>query len=502
MCSYSVSYLTVTLTPIFRYSPQLEDDRVHELSTITEVDTPGTSRINATITHNESTTANKTNANIVELFYNRFPAFSEYAQAHNLDMSVDTSGSMLNITAAVNALLGDRVLDIDGSQLDALKYRSFHESHKSLSSTAANMEYMRFLPHTDYARNVPGLLDSRSLEGLLSMEIDAPVNLTQTQNTEERNDSSLVDIIGELKKRNLMKEALALASVRSSTDDLRKKQTASGTNSSSTSVDALEKELQKMGINWASTMLKKSKETNALSSSSSSKSSAHDISGGNRRRSIKPGSPSENRKPKIWDNSKMMGVNSFLDPELTAIERETPANASKAESLNATETKPVNLKQFLARELMKHSSTSSSSSIDSSLASIYLKSFIGTPSNPSTPATATRSQSHEKQRTSTPVNVSGLGATRVPSADGQKNGSTEIQQNYESGNLTDRLFSGESHLSSVRSHVSETDITFGSKEPSFDEEEKHKQFEAKAIPANLHLNLATHSQQPGFSNSS
>lgn len=478
----------------FRYSPQLEDDRAHELSTITEVDTPATSRINATITHNETATLNKTKtlgSNVVELFYNRFPAFSEYARAHNLDLSVDSSGSMLNITAAVNVLLGDKGFDVDGSQVDAMKYRSFHESLKSLSSTT-NMEYMKFPPHTDYARNVPGLLDSRSLEGFLSMEVDAPVNLSRPQNTEERNDSSLIDVIGELQKRNLMKEALALAALNP--------KNSSETNSSSTSVDALEKELERMGINWASSMLKKSKETNALSSTSSSKSSTHEISAGNRRRSIKPVSPS---KSKTGDNSKATVSNSFLDPELTAIERETQQpNTSKEQSLNATETKPVNLKQFLARELMKHSSTSSSSSsIDSSLASIYLKSFIGTPSNPSTPLTGTRPQSHEKQRTSTPVNVSGSGGTRGPSAD-QKNGSTDLQENFESGNLTDRLFSGESRLSSVRSHNSDTDITFGSKERSIDEEQRHKQFEAIAIPASLHLNLAASSQKPGSTNSS
>lgn len=492
---YTIVYIIFS-----RYSPQLDDNHAHELSTITEVDTPATSRINTTVAQQDISQGTNDlpqrtkRSEIIGLFYNRFPAFSEYARANNLDMSVDSSGSMLNITAAASLLLGDnldKVLDIDAGQVDALKYRSLHQSMKSLSidEGATSLDYNKFPTHREYARSEPGLLDSRSLEGLLSMEVDTAVGLSRTSNRDECNDSSLMDIVGEMRRRNMLREALALGASSASTQN----QNAS---SMSSSIDELVAELQNVGINWASSMLKKSIETNALSSSSSSSSKSHDKSQNRKRVISKTETPAMNETA---DNIKATTSNSFVDPNLTAIEiakRGALATAAIPEEpkLDTSESRPVNLKEFLARELMKHSSTSSmsSSSIDSSMVSIYLKSLNS--SNPSTPAA--NGQTLDKQRTSTPVHDSAL-LTRVSSAAARKASSPDAIE--PTGDLTEKLFSGESRLSSVRNHSSDTDITF-ERETSIDEAQRHRNFEALSIPANLHLNLAQ--QRPGSSDSS
>lgn len=483
-----------------RFSPTFEENFGHELSTIIEVDTPATSRINnSTLPQPE---ANQTaddqqqrakHAEIMDLFYKRFPAFNEYARAHNLDGSVNSSGSMLNITAAASLLLGnqfEKMLHIDESQMEALKYRSLHQSNKSFSIDdlgATSLDYNKFPSHHEYARSEPGLLDSRSIEGFQSMDIDAPVDFQRMQQRDDRNDSSLVDIVSELQKRNMLKEALALA------PSALPRQRKGDTSSTSGSIDALVAELQNVGIHWASSMLKKCNETNALESSSSSA----DLSQNRRRPPNKADTVAMNRT----DHTKATSSTSFVDPNMTTIDRTaTAAKISQDSALNTSEHQPVSLKQFLARELMKHSSTSStlSSSIDSSMMSIYLKSFVGksSPSDPSTPAAGGRSQTLDKQRTSTPVHISSSTMARAESTETRKNSSSEALET--NGDLTGKLFSGESHLSSVRSHCSDADNTFDH-DGAMDEAERHKQFEALIIPAELHLNLAQ--QKPGSSSS-
>lgn len=80
----------------------------------------------------------------------------------------------------------------------------------------------------------------------------------------------------------------------------------------------------------------------------------------------------------------------------------------------------------------------------------------------------------------------------------------------QSGDLTGKLFSGESHLSSVRNLSSDNDMSdVGSRgsrslsrerETSIEEEQKHRQFEALIVPATLQLNMAGRKSNSSSSN--
>lgn len=105
--------------------------------------------------------------------------------------------------------------------------------------------------------------------------------------------------------------------------------------------------------------------------------------------------------------------------------------------------RPLNLRDFLKRELLKHpnfsTSSSTSSSIDDSLRSQFLHSLIGS-LTPRTNAATSKSGQHtlDRQKTSTPVPGHSSQTRSTP-------GSGENPLNTTSS----QLFSGESHISSV-----------------------------------------------------
>lgn len=487
------------------------------------MDTPATSRINATIPQETTYNADdrrSTKAEVIELFLNRFPNFSEYARLHNLNVSVNSSGSMFNLTTACSLLLGDKLTDIladDGGQVDAMKRNSLHGSLTNLSE---GLEYAKFPQHSNYARNLTGLLDSQSIEGLQlemtkqtglygsltnlnedleyskfpqhsnyarnvtgllnSQSIDASIHSMQQRTSDDR---SLPDIVGELRRRDLLRQPFQMTSKSddsSSAEELRNTSqhpVPPNRRVTAGAVDALEKELEAMGMGWACSLLKKSKETSALSTSSSSR-SEHDVSHGRRR------AP----RPMSWKTNSVENREITVDPDIIEIEDEPKPSTSKDPMLNDSETRQVSLKQFLASELMKHSSTSSSSwssSIDSSLASVYLKSFLARSASgdPSGSITGRRSNQPERQRTSTPVqdSVSASNGTNR-----KKSPENELDPTRSQSDQTEKLFSGESHISSVRNCSSDTDITLGS---SPNEVQRHRRFEARSVSANMKLSL-------------
>lgn len=103
-------------------------------------------------------------------------------------------------------------------------------------------------------------------------------------------------------------------------------------------------------------------------------------------------------------NQSKITNDSFVDKNITA------ANTGLIEATTVTTqptdsaaiAKSINLKEFLARELLKHSSMSSS---DSSLTSMFLKSYLGQ----STILSETPNRGIDKHRTSTPVDHSSEG---------------------------------------------------------------------------------------------
>lgn len=532
-------------TALTRYSPQMEEEEAHELSTITEVDTPATSRLNATLSNEPSGTQTKNGNDLDALLpYNRFPAFQEYRKAHNLD-SASTHSSINNLTTLESLSLIEnlqKLLEMNTTQKNELDYKTFRALSQSLNATAAdgsriNLTYAQFPSHSEYAKSVSGLLDSQTVDGIQSSAVSESFGTQKDdQAGEDTSNSSLPDIVSELKSRNLLRRPFEMDSDEEGTDEniLKVKKLVpkggnpnlSYTNSATqqkSSNESLIHELERMGIQWASTMIKKTKEANTGSTSSTSTASLEESK--DMRHSLKKTLSLPKTNTSRNDQSK-------LDGSVESSLRCRQGNLLLSENTHTdleTNAKPINLKQFLARELLKHSSSSSSSSTnslkstlsnESSLASIFLKSFLAssasTASTPSTPLTATRAHNHDKQRTSTPVTTqnstignaqttsfSHLSTLKKPSNENILNDITR-----EECNLKDlKLFSGESHLSSVRNdggssaESSSSDDNTSTKstnsrskdqanDKSNDEFRKHQQFESLIVPTNLQLNLA------------
>lgn len=449
----------------------MDDDIPHELSTITEVDTPATSRLNATdlTVGNESTTAN-TDAmkrtqeqEVLKFVYKHFPNFKEYAKT-NLSLSqlsTTIDNNSVDVTATASLILGEKLhklLEINESQKDAFKYRAEGDKTKFELSNPSTLNYRKFPTHSQYANSVSGLLDSQSID---------QVELSDA--SDHSNCSSLPDIVNELKNRNILENSFKMISdEEESLEDLLKigvtKQSKPIAEQSTKNTDtdtALERDLNSMGMSWATVMLKKSREANSTSSSSSD--------------SLSRRSTVHRSSYKSLNKSKQQSIN--LSQNQTNDSADFDSNA-----------KPINLKEFLARELLKHSSMSSSS--DSSLASIFLKSFLGV----STSSTNQSEQNNcagiaDKHRTSTPVNFKSTESS--DSKNNTKRDSTlnvnnkkqskPIQLIAHSTGHDSKLFSDESHLSSVR---------LSSPGNSSDEQKKHAEFNGQMIPASMKLHLA------------
>lgn len=543
-------------TAFTRYSPQMEEELAHELSTITEVDTPATSRLNNTLSNEPSGNQTKNGHDLDLLLpYNRFPVFQEYRKAHNMD-SISGQSSINNLTTIDSLTLIEnlqKMLDINTSQNNDLDYKTFRALSKSLNATAGDgsridLSYAKFPPHSDYAKSISGLLDSKTFEAVQSSAATDSFATQKDPSEETTSNSSLPDIVSELKNRNLLRRPFEMDSDQEGTDEnilkvgqlLSKnthqtnphsakkqleKQESKKSSHLKSSNESLIHELEQMGIQWASTLIKKTKEANTGSTSSTSSASLEKST--EMRQSLKkllsPHKPPRTNTTRT-DQSKLDGS---IDTSLKSTYAEQHALSTNTQTDMETHAKPINLKQFLARELLKHSSSSSSSSTsstksnlsnDSSLASIFLKSYLASSatgnSTPSTPLTA---QPHDKQRTSTPVNAQNstagnvqttsllyLSSTKRPS---KENLLSDQARNSEEENAKDmKLFSGESHLSSVRNdggsstgHSSADESTSTkantkskttSNDKIDDEYRKHQMFESLIVPTNLQLNLA------------
>lgn len=204
--------------------------------------------------------------------------------------------------------------------------------------------------------------------------------------------SEFIDVEKEMKQRRLMQHRDP-----SSSSDLKMM-----SSSSSTSSDLVAKDFDRIGLNWASAMLKKTSTAQNLESSSSSTPIAAPIASG---------------------------------------------GSSSGDRINGN---PLNIRDFLARELLKRSQLNSSSSMsdNSTLTDQFLKSLLTMSSDSSLHQQATL-------RTSTPnrINQSSESEKFVPAHDIGHTAKDE------------HLFSGESILSSVRG-ISQSDETSGARETS------------------------------------
>lgn len=436
-----------------RYSPHIEDEVLHELSTITEVDTPATSRLNATDATNLNDTTLKNSFvklapenDVLKLLYIAFPNFKDYiksnSSASQLSMvTVNESGdATVEPSMNLDEKLG-KLLEPSGSHVDQFKYKTFEGEDqrpqidsKLLDESAVHMSYAKFPTHSEYAKSVSGLLDSQSIDDI------------------ENTNSSLPDIVNELKNRKILEHSFEEAedSTGGNLEDLLLIRSAPKYNSCLTTQtknqdmslsDVLENDLNSMGLSWVSAELKKSKAI-ASSTSVSSDSGAEKTLQSTNKHTLSPVKPKSAKRNYQKMNQSKITNDSFVDKNIIAtntgiIEATVTTQPTDSEAI----AKSINLKEFLARELLKHSSMSSS---DSSLTSMFLKSYLGQ----STVLSETPNRGIDKHRTSTPVDHSSEGKE----SSGKKIGRTSTTKHTQN-NKTDSptFFSNDSReLSSVR----------------------------------------------------
>lgn len=439
-----------------------------------------------------------------QMLYNHFPDFQEYAgSTSNLDHASNSVNLSGNLTPSASTILGEKLeklLEITGQHTKQMKYKMFEaacEAAPTSSANQASLSYQQFPTHSEYAKDTTGLLDSQSIH-----QCQSSSDNNDTRKDQMTDESSLPDIINELKKRNILRESFEI-------DSYDEQNSGAGNASVSGNIadnlsDTLEKELHGLGIGWASSMLKKTKQASTVSSSSTTSSVSANDSHAARRSHTKPKRNPSPQKPQTTPSNTAATVASEDAKDDKAM--------STASQLDGdTTTRPINLKEFLARELMKHSSSSASSSSiscnDSSIASMFLKSCLGnSSSNHSSAQLMPRVSTLEKQRTSTPV--AGESSSGHRSMNSYKKSSSPQPPHLDyrtfphkigesdanvSQDLTGKLFSGESHLSSVRGNNSDgstSDAAIPSNANTIlpAEQRKHDEFDALITPVNVKLN--------------
>lgn len=432
-----------------RFGPQIEQlDLGHDLSTIIEVDTPiATSRLSASqIDVQKNLTSEQNDAKLNKLL---------------LEISSNTRRNLKIASFTYEPSIGNDTTLSDSHAKPPMHIQPF-PSHASFAHGVSSMidtisimgendseqpaepaAIRPFITHRQFAKESSGLCTSQSVVNALDDDTN-----------------SFPDVEAELRKRNLLQHSTE--SVFDAVEEMSAKQTDSKQKTqkiptySTSSSDNLEQEMQKLGINWASSMLKKNKiaTTQALTTSSSTSSNEEILE----------------------------QIKSLHPPSNHASVANSSANAS-----NKSQGKPLNLKDFLARELLKRSNSLSSSSVhdDSTLASQFLRSLLGSSSDQSSKVIDSLVYISERHRTSTPVKD-----VRASTPGGPLKLSINETETDRSKSVTCHMFSGESGMSSVRG----TSATSSDKEHSTSRDPSLN--EAHLKMPNLKLRSGTNSSSP------
>ncbi|XP_062534122.1 nucleoprotein TPR-like [Armigeres subalbatus] len=369
---------------ITRYSPQLEEAvAAHELSTIPEVETPLASKTNISVVPSEKLdpseqilveVRDKLLEHARALGYENFPNYREYVREQNLE------GTRYDPEKTNYTRLHELLETADKSDL---RYKNFPvpapEMNITEESAAINTKKAELESNSSSSTTLPDVVAELKLRKIIDKSFDNSLDDSNLSTP----DSGSVEFLHPLPEKSVFKPQ------------------QNHTSASETS-ESLQRDLNQLGLRWASSMLKKNQQAHLQEhSSSSSLSPAEDI----RRLSSRKSKPL---------------------PSL---------QADPNESHNTTTGKPLNLREFVARELMIRTHSDLNSLSDSSSpCSMLLRSLLDISHiNASTPELLTHTTDKNVQRTSTPV------ATKSSSA-GTKDGSL---------NVTNGLFSGESRISSV-----------------------------------------------------
>ncbi|TMW49897.1 hypothetical protein DOY81_005027 [Sarcophaga bullata] len=407
---------------LLRFSPQLPEEEVaHELSTIFEVDTPATSRINMaagqTVNERESSSDKGEPQQPI-----KFPTFEEYLKVLDLNATQLDPEQSTQLQQEFNSFL--ECLQKCASN-DAPKYTEFPSASKYLEKSpdvdelSETMEEMlaQLCVGNVLPRNFPavreyikGNASKASSDEQQLLDTESLENISSPANSE--NETVSLDIEEELKRRKILKSSFRylkqkhkiFSSTANKDDEFYKEMLAAESgleklSSSGNTTEKLEIDMKKITHKLQATKNKQQKEQQAqLLSSSTNTANTSTLA-----------------------NSAMEAVS--LD--------ESSKDKGKA----------LNLRDFLTRELLKRVNISgSSSSSDESLRSHFFLSILGS-LTPRTPGVASKSGAPtiERQKTSTPVPTP------------RSNNSSRANKSSPS-----HLFSGESHISSVRFVISDS----------------------------------------------
>lgn len=344
------------------FSPQIDKQHEgHELSTIAEIETPSASKV--IIVPNEE------NVEVADL--NSFPNFEEYAKNFG-SKEVELSGtSFPDMNSLKNALPDLKLQTFDSpSHYGIVELsRDVNEDDKSVESESRHSSLMDI----EQALKDRNLLE-RSFQ--LHFDEEGGVNLLEANNRDDKTTPTATHqvVMPSSPKRKPAQSRIVintpenLATIeivtptkvnRKPSNDKREPQSPKSSDTMS-GIQEIENDLQCVGIKWAANVLRRTEESQLKESSSSSDGKRDDV------------------KVSVSFN---------------------------ASSTSSSEGRPLNLKEFLARELI---SKNKHMSDDSSLSSRFLKSFLNA-SSASTSSSSnpkTDSTSNAKLRTSTPVRMS------------------------------------------------------------------------------------------------
>jgi anastral spindle 1 len=347
-----------------RFSPHLEKPhKPHELSTIAEVETPSASKVNLNI--------EESGIGAME----SFPNFEEYARKMQENAAADLTPMFPQLKDMMTVL-------------DDVKVKSFLDP-RDYGLPEISREHEQTMSRASSASSIVDILDELKRRQLVTEEFrsddddaghttpTATKQIIQQPNSPRRKpaQSRIIIKTPDNVVVEIQQDPAMTPTKRRPEKEHHEKLESPKSNDTLSGIQEIEKEprddldLQGMGLNWAASMMKRDGQSKKLESSSSSS-------------SIEKGSSIQ-----------------------IEIETNKSSTCDRSSSSSSTAGMPMNLREFLTRELTKRSLAEKSMSDESSLSSQFMRSLLNASTGPGT--SSGNASDHDKLRTSTPVHTKG-----------------------------------------------------------------------------------------------
>ena len=369
---------------IIRFSPQMEEklQQPHELSTIVEVETPVASKVN--ILEEEKIDLTRESIN-----YEDFPDYEEYLKK----VENQTAGDLQKLFE-VSQLKYQKFVapaeygieEISGLQKEDDK-NDGNSSDSSIHDIVAELKRRKIID-----KSFENLCGSGDDEDDGPDEKDHLAEIVKSPKKMIQNSSG--NVIEKESSRILPSPPPSPVKVNApekSTQKLEKLRSSQKLDKSPRKSESprLEDDFSEMGMRWMTSMLKRNQESNTLHSSSSSTS----VSLNNHEK------PEKNEKNPCRPERRLLSRTTY-ELEMRAVDSSSRTTNSSSET--PPSGKPLNLKDFLRRELLMRSESKNLSN-ESSLSSRFLQSLLN--ANESTSSNSGGVSQDLKLRTSTPVQL-------------------------------------------------------------------------------------------------